>query len=129
MDADGQHRAEDIPSLLDEIKTKGVDVIFGKRKFGKNIPFIRRVMIRLGILFNWFYTGIKLSDAHNGFRIMNKAAYQKINLREPEMAHATEILEHVKSLNLTYSECDVEIIYTDYSLGKGQRNSLSLIHI
>ena len=123
MDADGQHRAEDLPRFLAEIKAQQVDIIFGKRTFGKDIPLIRRAMIRLGILFNWFYTGIKLKDAHNGYRILNKNAYTKINLREPEMAHATEILEHVKSQNLSYSECDVKILYTAYSLGKGQRNS------
>jgi glycosyltransferase involved in cell wall biosynthesis len=126
MDADGQHSAKDIIKLVSHLKSSKSDIVFGKRTFSKNVPLIRKILIQVGIIFNWFYTGIRLSDAHNGFRILNKKAYQCINLKEPEMAHATEILELVKSESLTYSECSVDIVYTDYSLAKGQKNSNSL---
>ena len=39
------------------------------------------------------------------------------------MAHASEIIEQVHSLGLSMSEAPVTIVYTDYSLAKGQRLS------
>jgi hypothetical protein len=123
MDADGQHKANDIQKLIEKIKIDQVDILFGKRILDKGVPFSRRIILNLGILFNWLYTGIKLSDAHNGMRLLTRKAYQTINLQEAEMAHATEILEQIKTNKLTYSECFVEISYSKYSIAKGQKNT------
>jgi glycosyltransferase involved in cell wall biosynthesis len=126
MDADGQHDVESLASLISAIEEKQVDIIFGRRNLkevGKQSSKIRKLILHGGILFNWLYTGIKLSDAHNGYRILNKTAYTSINLNEPEMAHATEILEQVAKLKLSYAECDVVVHYTSYSKEKGQKNS------
>lgn len=129
MDADGQHSATDISHLLSAIKEKNVDIVLGKRTMGKGVPLVRQLVLRFAILFNWLYTGIKLSDAHNGMRILSKKAYTTIRLQEAEMAHATEILEQVKTNNLSYDECSVKITYSEYSMAKGQSstNAFSIV--
>jgi glycosyltransferase involved in cell wall biosynthesis len=130
MDGDGQHDSVSIPSLVQAITSTKKDILLGKRNLSNaNILTIRKVILRLGVLFNWIYTGIKLSDAHNGYRILSRTAYTKIELKEPAMAHATEILEQIKKHNLSYGEQEVLVLYTDYSRGKGQKNinALSIV--
>ncbi|HVU85229.1 MAG TPA: hypothetical protein VHC50_10330, partial [Puia sp.] len=69
---------------------------------------------------NYWLTGILLTDAHNGFRAMNRNALEKIRFTQSGMAHATEILSYVKKYGLRYREVPVHIRYTDYSKKKGQ---------
>jgi tetrahydromethanopterin S-methyltransferase subunit G len=41
------------------------------------------------------------------------------------MAHASELIAQVRHLRLRYMEMPVEIVYSEYSLHKGQRLSSS----
>ncbi len=77
---------------------------------------------------NGILTGLWLTDAHNGFRALNRTALEKIKMTQNRMAHATEILSLIKNAKLRYEEVPVHIVYTDYSLNKGQAN-LNSIHI
>ncbi len=43
---------------------------------------------------NGLFTGMWLSDAHNGLRALNQQALAVIQLTENRQAHATEILYH-----------------------------------
>lgn len=69
---------------------------------------------------NFAFTGILLTDAHNGLRAFNRHAAEKINLMENRMAHATEFLAQIKKHRLRFAEHPVHIRYTDYSRKKGQ---------
>ena len=42
------------------------------------------------------------------------------------MAHASEIVDQVRTSGLAYREIPVRIRYTDYSLAKGQRSTAAL---
>jgi polyprenyl-phospho-N-acetylgalactosaminyl synthase len=129
FDADGQHNIEDIPKLINEI-LNGYDIVIGSRFLLKEdsitIPFKKRILLKVARYINFLFTGILLSDAHNGLRALNANALQKIQISENRMAHATEILKHVKLYKLNYKELPSHIIYTKYSLEKGQRSSNSI---
>ncbi len=75
------------------------------------------------------FTGLWLSDTHNGFRALSRDAASRISLRESGFAHATEILEEIRRHGLRYREVPVAIRYTDYSIKKGQKlhNSLNIL--
>jgi hypothetical protein len=70
-----------------------------------------------------------LSDAHNGFRALSRAAAEKIRLEENGFAHATEILELVRRSRLPWVEVPVTIHYSEYSRAKGQSvlNSFNIL--
>ncbi len=125
FDADGQHQAADIQPLLQPLLEGKSDVSFGSR-FLKgsthNMPAGRRVFIRIAQGINFLFTGLMLTDAHNGLRAMNRKAAEKINITENGMAHASEILFQVKKHKLRYVEVPVNIRYTEYSLKKGQKS-------
>lgn len=125
FDADGQHNPADIDRFIDVLKTQKVDVVLGSRFMRQDdllaIPRLRRLLLRVARVINGLLTGLWLSDAHNGFRVMNRQALRAIQLKENRMAHASEILMHIRRQKLRYVEWPTHIIYSEYSQVKGQR--------
>lgn len=125
FDADGQHNPADIDRFIDTLRSQNVDVVLGSRFLRQNdlmaIPRLRRFLLRFARIVNGLLTGLWLSDAHNGFRVMNRRALNTIQLKENRMAHASEILMQIRRQELRYVEMPTHIIYTDYSQVKGQR--------
>ncbi|MFA4830812.1 MAG: glycosyltransferase family 2 protein [Patescibacteria group bacterium] len=120
FDGDGQFDADDIKPALEKMKESGADILFGTRFLDSrsNIPWFKKyLLLPAGRLINWLLTGIKLSDAHNGFRILNKKALEKIIITQDGMAHASEILSLVKKHKLKYIEFPVKVTYSEF----GQR--------
>lgn len=125
FDADGQMSAADIPKLIDPIVKKQADIVLGSRFLQNktNIPGLRRVVLKMALIFTRFTTGLKLTDSHNGFRAMTASCAKSIEIRQDKMAHASEILNEIARKKLKYVEVPVEINYTEYSLKKGQKLS------
>ncbi|WP_018618569.1 glycosyltransferase family 2 protein [Spirosoma luteum] len=125
FDADGQHNPADIDRFIETLRTQKLDVVLGSRFLRREdlmaIPRLRRLLLRVARVINGLLTGLWLSDAHNGFRVMNRRALNAIQLKENRMAHASEILMQIRRLGLKYVEMPTHIIYTDYSQVKGQR--------
>ena len=132
VDADGQHNFKEIPLLLQPLINGSSDIAIGTRfkrdEDIKQIPKARKIILKTAIIINGLFTGIWLSDAHNGFRALNNNALSKIKLKENRMAHASEILSQIKMGKLRYEEVPVNIVYTDYSKMKGQ-SSINSINI
>jgi polyprenyl-phospho-N-acetylgalactosaminyl synthase len=131
FDGDGQHRPEDIASLTDALMRHQADFALGSRFLGNalDLPRLRRAILRLAVLFTRLTTGLKVTDAHNGMRAMTRRGASYIRLRQNRMAHASEILDQIARSKLAYVEVPVTIVYTAYSLQKGQRisNSVSIL--
>lgn len=128
FDADGQHDPNDIPRLLSILKDSNVDLILGSRFLGSTIGMTasRRIMLLAARRFSNFSTGLKLTDVHNGFRILTRRAAEAIRLNQNRMAHASEFLTQIKQQKLSFLEGPVTIRYTEYSMAKGQRASAAL---
>jgi len=124
FDADGQHDPTQIPRLLDPIFAGEADVVLGSRfldpRDARLVPPARRFVLKGGIAVNGLFTGVWLSDAHNGFRALSRRALEQIRLRENGFAHATEILEELRRTGLRYQEVPTRVTYSRYSLAKGQ---------
>lgn len=128
FDADGQHDEGDIPGMIAMLKREKLDMVFGSRFItgGSNIPWSRKMILKGAIWVNYLFTGIRMTDAHNGLRVFNANAIPAFRFRENRMAYATELLINMKANRLAYGERPVKISYTAYSLKKGQKNSDSL---
>jgi glycosyltransferase involved in cell wall biosynthesis len=123
MDADGQHSPTDIPSLLETLMATESDVVFGNRFLGvSNAPPLRRAVLAAATRFEYWITGLRLGDAHNGYRIFNSRFAQAVNLKYNRMAHATEFKELVGKFGFRFAESKVNIHYSEESLAKGQSN-------
>jgi glycosyltransferase involved in cell wall biosynthesis len=124
MDADGQHRIEDVAALVAAVE-KGADVALGDRFAGQsNVPAPRRALLHAARLFERAVTGLALSDAHNGFRAFSRRALEQVQIRENRMAHATEITRQISRARrgdgLTVVEVPVSVRYTRETMAKGQ---------
>jgi len=122
FDADGQHRPDDVATLVDALIAHGADFALGSRFRGEapNLPPLRRLLLKAAAVFTRLTTGLAVSDAHNGLRAMTRRGAQALRLRQNRMAHASEILDQIAASGLKYVETPVTIAYTEYSLGKGQ---------
>lgn len=125
FDADGQHSANEIICMLSALKENHVDVVLGSRFLNNksNIPLLRKIILRAALLYTRLTTKIKLTDVHNGFRVLSRSFCEKFEFKQNRMAHASEILDYISSNKISYVEYPVTIAYTEYSLQKGQRNS------
>ena len=123
FDADGQMRGDEIPMMVAPIASGEADIVLGSRFLGKqalNMPMMRKVMIRLGTLFTIVLSGIRVTDTHNGFRALSRKAATEMRITLDRMAHASEILDLVKTKRLRYVERPVTISYSAETLQKGQ---------
>ena len=125
FDADGQHQVEDISVLARRQVETGADIVIGSRFLGQatGISWLRRIVLRLAVVFTRITSGVSLTDAHNGFRLLTRHAAEKIRISQNRMAHASEIIDKIGVLGLSVAEAPVTIIYTEYSLRKGQKLS------
>jgi glycosyltransferase involved in cell wall biosynthesis len=123
FDADGQHRVEDAVSLVELLESSGVDVVFGSRFLAgsEDGPTgVRRAMLRVAIPITNLMSGLKLTDTHNGLRAFNRRFAESLRLESNDMNHASEFITHTARGGFTYREAPTAILYTEYSLSKGQ---------
>lgn len=128
FDSDGQHRPEDIARLLEPIAAGRADIALGSRFLGdaSSVPCGRRLLLKGAVLFTRLATGVALTDAHNGLRALSRRAAERIDIRLDRMAHASDLIDQIRSLGLVYEEVPVTVRYTAYSLAKGQRAAHAL---
>lgn len=117
FDADGQLNPSDIAEAIETMQKNNADVVFGSRFLDNRskLPWTKRhILLPVSRLINRFLTGLKLTDAHNGFRILSKKALEKIHITQDRMAHNSEIVRQVKENNLVFVEHPVEVKYFEY---------------
>jgi len=132
FDSDGQHSVDDIEKFYEEIESKELDIVIGSRFLkgsNSNISTFKRFFLKLSTLFTLVVSGMKLTDSHNGFRIINIKNNPNFEIRHNGMSHASEIVDLIKVLKMKYAEKECTIIYTDYSKEKGQSlwNSINIV--
>ncbi|MFH1366686.1 MAG: glycosyltransferase family 2 protein [Patescibacteria group bacterium] len=111
MDADGQHKPEDIPRLLDKMEREDLDIVFGSRVIGRDMP----LMMMLGNKFLSLATSllfkIYISDTQSGFRAFKAAAYPKIQWNSPRYSVETEMIVNTGKNHLKFGEIEIQTIY------------------
>lgn len=131
FDADGQHRVDDAIGMLGDARTHDAAIIFGSRFLDDRTQpgILKKIILKTAVWVTNMSTGMRLSDAHNGLRVIRRDAAEKVNLKQDRMAHATEIVLELGRTGLPWREHPVELLYTDYSKAKGQSvlNSVNIL--
>jgi glycosyltransferase involved in cell wall biosynthesis len=122
FDADGQHRADEIKRLTTPIEREEVEVVLGSRFLDNKtkVPFFKKLTLKGGIIFTRLFSGIKLTDTHNGFRALSREAAQQIKITQDRFEHASEIIDEIAKKKIRFKEVPVTITYTEYAKAKGQ---------
>lgn len=87
MDADGSHRAQDLPRLLDRLAgTDRPALVIGSRwvRGGRvvNWPLHRQLLSRGANVYAWLAMGLPVRDATAGFRVYRRQALERLALDE-----------------------------------------------
>jgi hypothetical protein len=97
-------------------------VVLGSRFIEQNgqVPWIKQVVLRTAAAVSPTARKLKLTDAHNGLRVLGREAAEQLNITMNGMAHASELVGFLAGSTLRVTEVPVDILYTDYSRAKGQ---------
>ena len=104
MDADGSHRVDDLPAMMDAQHNSDISITLGTRWIPGgsvvNWPLFRQLLSRAGTAYARIALRIPLHDLTGGFRIYSVALLRKLNLSQMtatgycfqiEMAMASEL--------------------------------------
>ena len=113
FDADGQHRIEDIDSIIKPIEEDKADIVIGSRflENDSKIPKYRKAGIKTITGLTNVATGLDVSDSQSGFRSYNNKTLQEINPTDFGMGVSTEILIKAKKINLKILEIPIVVLY------------------
>ena len=114
LDSDGQHRIEDIQTILKPLQNKEADLVIGSRFLnddGKNVPSYRKVGIK--ILTKLANTSLdqNITDSQSGFRGYSQEIIQNITPSESGMGVSNEILIKASKQGLKIVEVPIIILY------------------
>lgn len=131
FDADGQHRVEDGLAMVEQAEKEDLAIVFGSRFLSSQtqVGWMKRLVLKTAARVTARRTGLQLTDAHNGLRVLRRDAFEQVNLLQNRMAHASEIVAQLAKTGLPWAEHSVYIRYTDYSKAKGQSllNSINIL--
>ena len=123
FDADGQHRVKDVLTMLGRLSRGDVDVVIGTRFSGSTIshtPPLKRLILRAAAWLSPSSRRLGLTDSHNGLRVFDRTVADNLNLTMSGMSHASEFVNLIDENRWRVAEEPVEILYTEYSVSKGQ---------
>lgn len=123
FDADGQHSLGDVERFLEAFKDQpDLDVVLGSRFLSLDFKGSgsKRFVLKTMAYISKYTLGIKLTDRHNGFRVIKMKSLHFFHLKSPGYEHADEFLHIIFQNQLKYTEVATDINYTEYSVAKGQ---------
>lgn len=131
FDADGQHSVHEAAAMVMHAENHRLGFVLGSRFLDNTsqVGWLKRLVLRTAASVGSHTSGMKLSDAHNGLRVLRRDAAQRIRLTQNRMAHASQIVRQLGATGLPWTEYPVHITYTDYSRAKGQSlwNSVNIL--
>ncbi len=114
FDADGQHRVEDINTVIEPILQDKADIVIGSRFLNnneKNIPSYRKAGIKTITSLTNLSTDTKITDSQSGFRAYKKTVLKDIIPSEHGMGVSTEILIKASKKKFRIAEVPITVLY------------------
>ena len=113
IDADGQHKIEDVKKVTKPIVDGQADISIGSRflEEGDNAPKYRKLGINIITKVTDSSLSEKITDAQSGFRAYNNKVLQSLTPSDSGMGISTEILIKSSNLGLKIAEVPTKIQY------------------
>ena len=113
IDADGQHKIEDMSKVIEPILDNKADIVIGSRflKNSKEIPEYRKFGIKLITKVTNISLKESLTDSQSGFRAYSKKVLEKLNLSDKGMGISTEILIKSNNYGFRIGEVPINVSY------------------
>ncbi len=119
MDADNQHRPEEIETLVTPILNNQYDLIIGSRVLGEaeKSSALRNTGIQFFTKTINFITGQNLTDCSSGFKAFNVEKMSTLNLREDQF-QSTEVLLEATKKGLRIGEVPITMVTRKHGTSK-----------
>jgi glycosyltransferase involved in cell wall biosynthesis len=114
FDADGQHRIEDIQTVLEPLIKNEADISIGSRFLGgggSNVPKYRKAGIKTITNITNTSSDLNLTDSQSGFRAYSKKVLHEIIPSEYGMGVSTEILIKANKKGFKIKEVPITVLY------------------
>jgi len=110
MDADYQHHAKDIPSIIAPVLSGSADMVIGQRR-PESIPRYRKTGQAVLSMFTRIVSRSQVRDTQSGFRAYSPRAINALTLRQSGMAVSSEITAAATKAGLKVTEVPVHVRY------------------
>jgi glycosyltransferase involved in cell wall biosynthesis len=113
IDADGQHRPEDLPAFMETYGRTGADLIIGTRMGNpRGMPLIRLAANTLSSIMISLLAGTRVTDSQSGYRLVSRRLLSSL---KPTKTGGFElesemIIDSVRD-GFTYAEIPIDCIY------------------
>ncbi|MFZ3453679.1 polyprenol monophosphomannose synthase [Arthrobacter sp. 7Tela_A1] len=128
MDADGSHKPEQLPLLLEASK-EGADLVIGSRWVPGgsvvNWPLHRKLLSRAGSTYSRFMLGIPVRDITAGYRAFRRTTLEKLDLSAVESVgygFQVDMTFRVARLGLTINEVPITFVEREFGASKMSGN-------
>ena len=128
MDADGSHRPEELPRLLEASKA-GADLVIGSRWVSGgsvvNWPLRRKLLSRAGSTYSRLMLGISVRDITAGYRAFRRSTLEKLDLGAVESVgygFQVDMTFRVARLGLRITEVPITFVEREFGASKMSGN-------
>ena len=112
MDADAQHKADDIPAFLNAIEETPWSIIIGARDFSvPNVPGSSRFGRKFSQFWMFVQTGVNVSDMQSGFRAYPVSLLEKVSCSESRYSFEIEIVVRSAWAGFSIREIPIQVYY------------------
>lgn len=122
MDADFSHNPNDVPKLINEVKSGNADIAIGSRYANGisiiNWPLARLILSYSANLYARFITGLPIFDTTAGFKCIHRRVLEKISVEKMRSnGYAFQIEIHFRAWRAGFRLKEVSIIFKEREEG------------
>lgn len=125
LDADLQHDPKDIPRFLQALK--GKDIVFGCRRFNRQMPLVLRFGNRFISTLTKILYGVGIEDTQSGYRAFTAEAYRKIRWRASDYSMESEMIALAGRHRLRYRTIPIKTSYPDRYKGTTVLDGIKIV--
>jgi len=112
MDADGQHYANDIPTIINTLNTNSQSIIIGSRNMDQDgVPGKSNFGMKFSNFWFWVDTGIKMEDTQSGYRLYSLNSISKLKLLTNRFEFEVEVIVRSAWSGVCFKSVPVKVKY------------------
>ncbi|MDI6720544.1 MAG: glycosyltransferase family 2 protein [Methanomicrobiales archaeon] len=113
LDGDGQHKAEEIPTIVQPLLSGEADAVIGSRFLQNNgtIPLYRRLGQKVLTLVTNARSSKKLTDSQSGFRGLNVKALNSLPLESDGYSIESDMITFLSKNGIAMQEVPISAVY------------------